>query len=535
MNDESERPVVLAVDDTPENLDVVKGILVPDYRVKAATSGAAALRIVEKQPPDIILLDIMMPEMSGLEVCRRLKANPLTADIPVIFLTAKDQTADEAEGFLLGAADYILKPVRPPILKARVKTHVALKQSIDSLQETSDALAVAKKRMEQELNVGRDIQESMMPHQVPDRPEINLVAHMNAAREVGGDFYDYNMLNEDELYFCVADVSGKGVPSALFMAMSKILMKSRAVDNKSPAEILSRVNSELSEDNPECMFVTVFLGVLTLSTGELLFTNAGHNPPLIRRAGGGVDVVPGRHGPAIGIVPGTQFKESTLQLQPGDVLLVFTDGVTEAMDTSRNLYSDERLMNLLEDLPESGAAQILNAVRESVDEFARGAEQADDITMITLQYNGCGSARRPDLRISLKNRLNQVEVALTELDAFAADNKLDNQTAHAARLALDELLNNTISYGYDEGAEGGEGQQEITINMAISNGNLEIVLKDGAKPFNPFEQAPPNLDLPLEEREVGGLGIHLVRKFIDHYDYQYQDGMNIVTLRRALS
>lgn len=388
MDKKDQRPVVLAVDDTPQNLDVVKGILTPEYRIKIATNGPAALRIVEKQLPDIILLDIMMPGMSGLEVCQQLKANPHTAGVPVIFLTAKDQTEDETEGFGLGAADYILKPVNPPILQARVKTHLALKQSMDALQRTSAELARAKARMELELTVGRDIQKSMLPTVTPDRKEVTLCASMEAAREVGGDFYDYYMLSENELCFCVADVSGKGVPAALFMAMSKILIKSRAKDDRDPAKVIARVNNELGEDNPECMFVTVFFGVLNLCTGELEYTNAGHNPPLIRKASGEVEVVDDLHGPVAGVMPGEDYGQSTLQMEPGDVLLVFTDGVTEAMDVDRNLYGDDRLFDVMKAVPDNSAQAVVNCVKESVDAFAVGTEQADDITMIALQYNG---------------------------------------------------------------------------------------------------------------------------------------------------
>jgi sigma-B regulation protein RsbU (phosphoserine phosphatase) len=388
VSDEEEKPVVLAVDDTPENLDVVKGILVPEYKVKVVTSGALALKIVEKQPPDIILLDIMMPEMDGYEVCRRLKANPATAEIPVIFLTAKDQTADEAEGFALGAADYIHKPVNPPILQARVKTHVALKKSFDELHDMSEALARAKERMEAELNVGRDIQHSMLPDTVPDCSEIALCASMDAAREVGGDFYDYFMLNDDELCFCVADVSGKGVGSALFMAMTKLQIKSRAEDDKMPSKIMSRVNTDLARDNPSCMFVTVFLGTINLRSGQVTYTNAGHNPPLIKRVSGEVEEVPDLHGPILGVLEGREYGESTVNLAPGDVLLVFTDGVTEALDVEENLYSDARLLQTVQEFNEISADAVLKGVRGSVDEFAMGAEQADDITMITLQYKG---------------------------------------------------------------------------------------------------------------------------------------------------
>ncbi|MEH6591807.1 MAG: SpoIIE family protein phosphatase [Halioglobus sp.] len=388
MSEEQPKPVVLAVDDTPENLDVVRGILVPEYKVKVVTNGAAALKVAASQPPDIILLDIMMPDMDGYEVCRQLKANPLTADIPVIFLTAKDQTADEAEGFALGAADYIHKPVNPPILQARVKTHVALKQSMDDLQQLSQALAAAKERMEVELNVGRDIQKSMLPEVAPNRREITLSARMDAAREVGGDFYDYFMLNEDELCFCVADVSGKGVGAALFMAMTKLLIKSRAVDDQQPSEIMTRVNSDLAKDNPECMFVTVFLAKINLLDGTVTYTNAGHNPPLIRRASGVVEEVLDQHGPVAAIEENKNYGQSTLTLHPDDVLLVFTDGVTEALDVQENLYSDQRLLEALQSVEEASASIVLQSVSDSVDEFSRGAEQADDITMIALQYNG---------------------------------------------------------------------------------------------------------------------------------------------------
>ncbi len=385
---EAIKPVVLAVDDTPENLDVVKNILVPEYTVKVATNGALALKIAAKQPPDIILLDVMMPEMDGYEVCRRLKSDPATAEIPIIFLTAKDQTADEAEGFSLGAADYIHKPVNPQILRARVATHVALKRSIDDLHELSEALARAKERMENELNVGHDLQKSMLPSVVPDSHHFELCASMDAAREVGGDFYDYFMLNDQELWFCVADVSGKGVPSALFMAMTKILLKSRSQDDRTASKVMTRVNSILAEDNPECMFVTVFLGVLQVRSGTVTYTNAGHNLPLIKRANGSVETVADLHGPILGVQEGREYGESSIELGPEDTLLVYTDGVTEAMDIEGQLYSGSRLEALLQSMEHATAETTLRTVQASVDEFAHGAEQADDITMVALRYIG---------------------------------------------------------------------------------------------------------------------------------------------------
>jgi len=240
MSDKNNKFTILAVDDTPENLDVVKGILSPEYIVKAATSGPMALKIAEKQKPDLVLLDIMMPDMDGYEVCKRLKENEDTRDIPVIFLTAMDQTTDEKRGFELGAADYMTKPVNPPILKARVGTHLALKQSMDKLQSAYEIIKVHKERMEQELNVAHDIQMSMLPLEFPafpEREEFSVHALLQPAREVGGDFYDFFFINDDEICLIVGDVSGKGVPAALFMAVTKTMIKTQAVDDPSPASI----------------------------------------------------------------------------------------------------------------------------------------------------------------------------------------------------------------------------------------------------------------------------------------------------------
>jgi CheY-like chemotaxis protein len=240
MPNPTKKLTILAVDDTPENLDVVKGLLGADYLVKAATSGPMALKIAEKQTPDLILLDIMMPDMDGYEVCRRLKENEQTRNVPVIFLTAMDQTTDEAQGFELGAADYITKPVNPPILEARVSTHLALKQSMDELQSAYRIIKGHKERMEQELNVAHDIQMSMLPLEFPafpDREEFNVHAILKPAREVGGDFYDFFFINDDEICLVVGDVSGKGVPAG----RSSVYQRRTQPAIRSPAGSLTRM------------------------------------------------------------------------------------------------------------------------------------------------------------------------------------------------------------------------------------------------------------------------------------------------------
>ena len=380
MSDTTEKFTVLAVDDTPENLDVVKGILSADYIVKAATSGPMALKIAAKQLPDLILLDIMMPDMDGYEVCRQLKENEQTRDVPIIFLTAMDQTTDEARGFELGAADYMTKPVNPPILLARVATHLALKSSMDEIRKHKD-------RMQQELNVGRDIQMSMLPvtfPPFPDRSEFSIHALLQPAREVGGDFYDFFFVRDDEICLVLGDVSGKGVPAALFMAVAKTMIKTQAADDSAPASIVTRVNEELSADNPACMFVTLFVAIANVRSGAIRFTNAGHNPPYILRHDGELDCLDQRHGPIIGAVEGVAYRDDQVQLGEQDTLLLFTDGVTEAMDTADQLYSEARLEEFLKN-SDNDPEQLTGEILQAVEQFATGAEQADDITLLAFR------------------------------------------------------------------------------------------------------------------------------------------------------
>ena len=531
---ESEKPVVLAVDDTPENLDVVKGILGDDYVIKAAVNGALALKIAESQSPDLILLDIMMPEMDGYEVCKRLKENPATAEIPVIFLTAKDQDTDEAKGFDLGAADYIQKPVNPLILKSRTKTHVQLKKNLDALHQAYELINTQRQRMQDELDVGREIQMSMLQRDYPlfpNRQEFSVHAELSPAREVSGDFYDLFFVNPDELCLIVADVSGKGVPSALFMAVSKTLFRARAMDDRSPASIMTRVNNELSLNNPSCMFVTVFLAILNIKTGELRFTNAGHNPPLLKNAAGEVSVINQLHGPIAGAVEELAYSEDRLMLGQGDLLLAFTDGVTEAMNTENELYSDARLESWFGDSAKDSAQDWVSSLIESVSKFADGAEQSDDITILALRYETEPVEKQRDVfAITIQNDLKQIDTVVAGLEQFAEGKTIQPGVLQKLCIAFDELLNNIISYGYEDSAS-----HEISVEVDYNDDELAVTIKDDGIPFNPFLGEDPDISLSVEDRDIGGLGIHLVKQMMDEVSYTRATDMNIVRLIKNTS
>jgi PAS domain S-box-containing protein len=268
---------------------------------------------------------------------------------------------------------------------------VSIGIDITRRKELERELAIANKRMGDELNIGREIQMSMIPLKFPpfpDHDEFSIYAALEPAREVGGDFYDYYFLDEEQFCFCIGDVSGKGVPAALFMAMAKTLIKSRAADDRSTASIITHVNDELSENNKSCMFVTLFAGILNVQTGELLYTNAGHNPPYIRRRDGTLQPLDQRHGPAVAAMEGMVYKEERESLEPGDLLFLYTDGVTEAMDVDHHLFSDDRLKDLLASLETNDADTAVDHAMSAVRAFEGEAEQADDITVLGLRYQG---------------------------------------------------------------------------------------------------------------------------------------------------
>jgi len=529
MTEATVKATILAVDDTAENLDVVKGILASQYTVKVAINGPMALKIAEKQPPDLILLDIMMPEMNGYEVCKRLKSNPATRDIPVIFLTAMDQTTDEASGFELGAADYITKPVNPPILEARVKTHLSLKQSMDELNKAYGVIKRQKDRMEDELNIGHKIQMSMLPltfPPFPDRNEFSINALLKPAREVGGDFYDFFFINKNEICLVIGDVSGKGVPGALFMAVTRTMIKSSASGDRSPASIVTRVNDELSTDNPQCMFVTLFLGIANVKTGEFRFTNAGHNPPYIINEQAELLCLDNRDGPIIGAVSGIAYKENKISFAKYDTLLIFTDGVTEAMDPAGDLYSENRLEDFLNIHKASPTDKLVNEVLASVESYAAEAEQADDITLLAFSLDiEPQEIVHHQLELEARADLQEISRINETFSDFADEHGLGESVVQKVSIALDELLNNVISYGFDD-REG----HTIQLTMDLTEGRLEITIKDDGMPFNPFVQARPNTALSVEERKIGGLGVLLVKELMTDVGYQRQQDSNVVTL-----
>lgn len=271
------------------------------------------------------------------------------------------------------------------------KDIIELTEEIDNYVDEIETITSEKQRIESELDMARRIQLSMMPNlfpPFPERKEFYLHAYVDPAREVGGDFYDYFFIDDDHLCLVIADVSGKGVPAALFMMAAKIILKSSAMQGKSPAEILTATNRAICENNPQDMFVTVWLGVLELSTGNLTAVNAGHEYPAVKRAGGRFEVIKTKHSLFIGGMDDVTYKEYELDLKPGDKIFVYTDGLPEATDSAGEMLGMDRMTDALNEYLDEKPRPLIEGMRESVNKFVKDAEQFDDITMMCLEYAG---------------------------------------------------------------------------------------------------------------------------------------------------
>jgi sigma-B regulation protein RsbU (phosphoserine phosphatase) len=391
-------------------------------------------------------------------------------------------------------------------------------------------------RMQGELDIGREIQMGMLPQHFPafpDRHEFVVNASLEPAREVGGDLFDFFLVDEEHLCFLVGDVSDKGVPAALFMAVTKTLIKSQAMSDADTASIMTHVNDELAENNESSMFVTVFLAILDTRSGRMTYTNAGHNPPYVKKADGTVITLDDRHGPVAGAIESITFGSSEITLERGDYAVLYTDGVTEAMDVDHMQFTDAVLEKLIADATFETPEDVVALINENVAKHRGEAEQSDDITVLALRYTGPDrAAARLDL--TAPATLESLGAVMERFGDFAEEHGLDDTLRRQVLLALDDLLNNIATYAY-EGVESADREaQEIEIRVELTPSRLIITISDSGVPFNPFGMNAPDVQASIEERDIGGLGIHLVRTVMDEVNYSRRAGRNVVTVVKRL-
>jgi len=378
---------ILIVDDTPANLHLLSKMLSEHgYRVRPVPDGSLALTAAQAEAPDLILLDIRMPDMDGYQVCERLKGDAKTRDIPIIFISALDATQDKVKAFTLGGVDYVTKPFQCEEVLARVETHLALRRLSKQLQEANEQLQKANRKMARELALAGEVQASFLPHELPDIPGWQLAVMLQPSRETCGDFYDVNLLPNRRLGFVIADVVDKGAGAALFMALTWTLIRTYAAEYPSQPElVLSAVNRRILEDTNAHQFVTVFYGTLDPATGTLGYCNAGHCRPylLSAGAGGGVQTLC-TSGMVLGVTEDATWEHKMVQFAPGDSLVLYTDGVTEAQNARGAFFGEDRLLGCVQTSLGRSACEIQNAVMADVFEFVGDAPQSDDIAIMVV-------------------------------------------------------------------------------------------------------------------------------------------------------
>jgi len=358
-----------------------------EYDFTFAQNGVEALSKIADHPDiGLVLSDINMPEMDGLTLLHRMNElkNPA---LKAVIVSAYGDMDNIRIAMNRGAFDFLTKPIDFNDLETTiVKT---LEQLTILRQATKDREQLLSVR--NDLNTAARIQQSILPQTFPpfpDRGEFDIYARMTPAKEVGGDFYDFFFIDHDRLAFVIGDVSGKGVPAAIFMAVSRTLLKAIASQVVNPGESLRRINSMLIPESSGRMFVTIFYGVLNTRTGEVQFSFGGHNPPYIKRREGPVERLNHESGFLLGMLDDMEYDVHKIVLHPGDTILLYTDGVTEAMNSKEELFEESRLESSLQRLNGSPLKEMLDGINADLMEFAAGAPQADDITMLALQYKG---------------------------------------------------------------------------------------------------------------------------------------------------
>lgn len=400
-------------------------------------------------------------------------------------------------------------------------------QLSDSINATVDTLehyiAAEAARIDGELALAHTIQTNALPNvfpPYPNRREFEIYASMTPARKVGGDFYDFFFTDDDKLAFVIADVSGKGIPAALFMMTARATLKNLALQGNSLQDVFDTANKRLYESNPSLQFVTVWMGILDLRLGMLSYVNAGHTAPVLIR-NGETALLAERSGFVLAGKRGSRYRSKELQLQPNDMLLMYTDGVTEAFNNAGELYGEKRLRALCGGAAGVDAQTLCETVKASVDAFSDGCTQADDITMLAIRYKGSVRKFEKLFAAEAARTRDAMDFTSDALNSCGCPPKAVNRML----VAVDEIFSNIAKYAY------GRKQGTVRIGICAAPGEITLTFADSGVPFDPTAFVNPEIDaLPAAERHIGGLGIFMTKKLMSRVEYAYADGENRLTL-----
>lgn len=389
-----------------------------------------------------------------------------------------------------------------------------------------DRISKFQTRVETELDMATRIQAQALP-EVSDLPscrfrQFDLAAKMQPAREVGGDFYDFFYLDDSHLALMIADVADKGIAASLYMMMSKLMLDNKLTVLQSPGLVLETVNRQLHKKSTKGMFVTVWLGVLDLRTGDMITANAGHEYPILKLGDQPFALFRDKHGFVLGGVERMQYKETRLHLEEGDTLFVYTDGVTEANDEKEAQFGEARLVSVLNRNKECDMKALIQAVKQEIDAFSANTTQFDDMTMLAFRLG----APMDERKITVEPVMKALETVQNLVNRSLPEGKLPELRAKKLSICVDEVFSNIVKYS---------GATAVSVTCAQRKDRLQLTFSDDGAPFDPLTGTAPDLSVPLASRVQGGLGIHIIKNYADDVSYARQGEYNILTLTMILS
>ncbi len=440
-------------------------------------------------------------------------------------LSPLERLASEAETIASGQFDARLPELKRideigQLSKSFADMQQSLVKYIEELKETT----AQKASIESDLRIASNIQMAMLPKVFPPYPErddIDIYGQLVSAKEVGGDLFDFFMRDE-KLFFCIGDVSGKGVPAALVMAVTRALFRAIVSNEVMPDRIVTVLNEIMSSENNSDMFVTFFVGVLDMPTGRMRYCNAGHDAPIL--IGSGAGLLPCDSNIPVGVMQGWKYTLQEATIDPWTTIFLYTDGLTEAEDIEHGQFQEQRIFDVIKQASHE-PKQLIEAMTEAVHRFVGEAQQSDDLTMLALQYKH----QQPDIRyqrsITLPNDVQTIPKLSEFVDTVCEAAGFDKGLSLQMNLAVEEAVVNVMNYAYPKGTKG-----MVSVDATITDKGLKFVISDNGTPFDPTAKAEVDTTLSAEERSIGGLGIHLIRKIMDSVNYEYAEGRNVLTL-----
>ncbi|MBR5067864.1 MAG: SpoIIE family protein phosphatase [Bacteroidales bacterium] len=469
-----------------------------NYKVILMCTYSAPVRDEQGQTVAVLGADVPLRELSALAT--QIYKNQQRSLLPIILL--------HAIGLIL-LAFIIYRSIR----------NVMRLQAVDA----------EKERISSELLVAHRIQQAMLPKTFPpfpNRGDLDIYASLTPAREVGGDFYDF-VLRDEKLFFCIGDVSGKGVPAALVMAMASSAFRLLTEHESAPEYILAQINDSMARDNDYNMFITLFIGVLDLTTGQMCYCNAGHKAPMI-----GSLPLPIKPNLPIGALSDVKFSAQETTLSSGTTIFLYTDGLTEAENNTHEQFGQQRMQTICTDTlsQTSSPKSLIDRMTEAVHDFVSDTEQSDDLTMMAISYNKMQSANSNSYHIILPCDVSQTPRLAEWVEGICEDAGFGPTTIMQINLAIEEAVVNVMKYAYPNGSEG-----DVNLEAVTEPDWLTFTITDDGRPFDPTAQGEVDTTLPAEERALGGLGIHLMRKYMDSLDYKRLGNRNILTMRKHIN